>query len=305
VAEVQFFVIPVRASDPVPLSGAGGIAPDAVVSWQAGRESDQHTIYISTDPNAVADGLTPSVTSNTNSLDLTSLDLNLGETYYWRVDEVNETETPPVWTGPVWSFGTLVALIVDDFESYSNFSPDRPFQTWLDGYGYSANEFFPVAYEGNGTGSSLGHSIWTQSSPHFEGQLMEMKTTIPGSSQSMPLYYSNTGNMASQIDRHWSAPQDWSAHGIQTLVLHFHGSPGNTGQLYVKINDTKISYDGDASNLTELKWNAWDIDLSSRDVSSVNTLSIGIDGAGANGMLLLDDIGLYKSAPEMPATEGR
>ncbi len=30
----------------------------------------------------------------------------------------------------------LTVLVVDDFESYSNTSPDRPFQAWLDGFGH-------------------------------------------------------------------------------------------------------------------------------------------------------------------------
>jgi hypothetical protein len=57
----------------------------------------------------------------------------------------------------VWSFNTASSLVVDDFESYSNSSPNRPFQTWFDGYGYSADEFFPAACAGNGTAAGIGH----------------------------------------------------------------------------------------------------------------------------------------------------
>ncbi|NQV34428.1 MAG: LamG domain-containing protein, partial [Phycisphaeraceae bacterium] len=126
---------------------------------------------------------------------------------------------------------------------------------------------------------------------------------------SLPFYYDNTGGVASHIDRHWSTSQDWSAHRIQTLVLYFYADAANTGQLYVKINDIKIPYDGDPSNLTKARWNPWHVDLSSLSVSSVTTLSIGVDGAGASGMVLLDDIGLYRSAPAMvtpvpPSIEG-
>jgi hypothetical protein len=50
------------------------------------------------------------------------------------------------------------------------------------------------------------------------------------------------------------------------------------------------------------------VDLSSLSVSNVSSLSIGVDGAGADGMILLDDIALYRSAPELvtpvaPSTE--
>jgi len=64
------------------------------------------------------------------------------------VDEVNEAEATPVWAGPVWRFNTPAALTVDDFETYSNDSPNRPFQTWLDGFGYSSDEFFPAGSGG-------------------------------------------------------------------------------------------------------------------------------------------------------------
>ena len=293
-SEVQFTMIPAQARTPEPASGSVDVLPNRIVTWRAGRQASQHVIYVSTEPEAVASGSAASVTTSADSLDLTPLDLQLGETYYWRVDEINEAETPSAWAGPVWSFSTLETLVVDNFDSYGNSSPDRPFQTWLDGSGYSADEFFPVAYGGNGTGAGIGHDIWSPSSPHYGASIMESDNTIPGSYQSMPFYYSNTGGIASQIDRNWLTPQDWSGHGIQTLVLHFYGAADNTGLLYVKIDDTRIAYDGDASNLTEPQWNAWHIDLSSRNVSRVNTLSIGVDGAGANGLILLDDIKLYK-----------
>ncbi len=87
----------------------------------------QSTIYLGTDPNEVADGLAPSVTSNTNSINLIAFEVEMGKTYYWRVDEVNEAEADSVWAGPVWRFSTVASLAVDDFESYGNDSPDRPF----------------------------------------------------------------------------------------------------------------------------------------------------------------------------------
>jgi hypothetical protein len=294
VAEVQFLAIPTQARTPVPADGAVDIRPDAVVAWRAGRESDQSTIYVDMDANAVAEGTAASISSNTHSADLSPFDLQMDQTYYWRVDEVNNAEDPSVWAGPVWSLSTPDALIVDDFESYGNKSPDRPFQTWHDGIGYSADDFFPAGYGGNGTGAGIGHDIWSVASPHFEGDIMESSNTIAGSGQSMPFNYDNTGATASQTDRTWVTPQDWTVGDAETLVLHFYGATGNTGQLYIKINNTKIAYDGDASNLVEPEWHVWSIDLSSRAVSNVNTLSIGIEGAGANGLLLVDDILLYR-----------
>ena len=297
-SEVQFAMIPVQARFPEPASGALDVAPNSVVAWRAGREAAQHTIYMSEDANAVADGLAPSVSSSTNSLDLTSLDLQLGDTVFWRVDEVNEAEPTTVWAGPVWSLSTAAALVVDDFESYGNASPDRPFQTWLDGVGYSADEFFPVEFTGNGTGAAVGHDIWSLSSPHYNGQIMEKTLTLPGSGQSLPVYYTNTGGSASQIDRTWTLAQAWSGHGIQTLVVNFMGQEDNTGgPLFVEINGEKVTYP-DNADLSLPEWHQWNVDLASMgiDISAVTSMSIGVEGVGS-GLIYVDDIGLYREAP--------
>ena len=120
---------------------------------------------------------------------MSALNVSLGQTYYWSVNEVNNAETPSVSPGELWSFSTQDSFVVDDFEGYSNFTPDRPFQTWLDGFGYSADEYFPVGSEGNGTGAGIGHDIWTITSPYFNGEIMELNTVHSGN-KSMPFYLS-------------------------------------------------------------------------------------------------------------------
>ncbi len=308
-SEVQFFMIPAQARTPDPVDGAVGVVPSAVATWRPGREAAQHTIYLSTDANAVADGSAASVTSSTNSLDLNSLDLHLGIAYSWRVDEVNEAEATPVWVGPVWSLTTADSIVVDDFESYNNASPDRPFQTWLDGFGYSADDFFPADYGGNGTGAGIGHDIWSLSSPYYNGDIMETSNTLPGSGQSMPFYYTNSGGTASETQRKFSVPKDWTVGGAITLSIPFSGQAGNTGTLYAKINGVKVVYPRDPANLAVSGWLAFNIDLTSMNVQSVTELAIGVDGSGASGMILIDDITLHATAgnvlaPEDPGTEG-
>jgi hypothetical protein len=78
-------------------------------------------------------------------------------------------------------------------------------------------------------------------------------------------------------------------------VIWFRGTAGNTGQLYVKINNSKITYSGEAGNLARTGWQPWNIDLTAAGVSlqSVSSLAIGIDGNGAIGTLYFDDIRLY------------
>jgi len=211
---------------------------------------------------------------------------------------VNEAETPSVWPGLRWSFSTVPYVTVDNFESYDNVSPDRPFQTWLDGFGYSADEFFPVEYPGNGTGAGIGHDVWSLSSPHYDGDIMEK--TIVKAGQSMPLYFNNTNGLTvSETEVALDSTQDWTANGIKSLSLNIHGNPGNSGQLYLKINDTRLDYVGLSDALQRQQWIPWNIDLSEMTgLENVTSLAIGIEGAGAAGLIYVDDIRLYPMTPE-------
>ena len=307
-SEVQFSALPMTARLPNPDSGTENVDPrTAVLSWRSGRLAGQHDVFVSTDPDALGDAQT----LLDNSLALDTLNLSLDTTYYWQVNEVNDSLVPSTWAGDLWSFTTLSTFVVDDFESYGNVSPDRPFQVWLDGYGYSADEFFPAGYGGNGTGAGIGHDIWSLNSPYYDGDIMEKDSTIEGSSQSMPFYYTNSGGVASETQRTFAVPQDWTVNGLQTLSIAFRGTPGNTGTLYVKINNTKITYDLSASDIALSAWQAWNIDLTSvnGDLSSVTSLGLGVDGTSAAGMILFDDIRLYAQpgemiTPEAPSSAG-
>jgi len=67
------------------------------------------------------------------------------------------------------------------------------------------------------------------------------------------------------------------------------------------INDTKVAYDGENSNLMRIGWNKWYIslaDVSGTNLSRVNSLTIGIDGGGA-GVVYVDDILLTPDAREL------
>ena len=299
-SEVQFYALPTYAAGLEPAEGTSidiGNAP--MFTWHPGRNVDQHSVLLSTDANT----LTEVATLSEAQIDVASLDLAVGQTYYWQIDEVNQNELPSVYAGDVQSFSTLPYIMVDDFDQYGNTSPSRPFQTWTDGFGYSADEYFTAGYGGNGTGAGIGHDVWSLASPQYNGDIMESGITIPGSAQSMPFYYN--GN--SETTRTFAQAQDWTKSGVTTLALWFYGDAGNTAaQMYVKINTLKVQYSGNTSDLQLAGWQPWSIDLASLSINlqSVTSLSIGVEGAGASGVLLLDDIALYPSAIE-PLNEWR
>ena len=285
-SEVRFFYIPVWAREPNPNSGATGVGPDVVLSWRAGREAAKHDVYFSSDEQAVIDG-TATVTTVTEA-SYGPLSLDLSNTYYWKVNAVNEAETPTTWEGNIWSFTVADFIAVDDFESYNDLDPGDPasnriFSVWVDGWQIPTN------------GSLVGYE-----NPPFCEQ-----TIVHGGKQSMPFFYNNTGGAAySEAELPLSPPQDWTAGGAKTLSLWFFGDASNTAaQMYVKVNGSKVTYDGDAGNLTRAAWQVWNIDLASLgvDLQNVTKLSIGIDGIGATGTLYVDDIRLYGQAPQPEA----
>ncbi len=216
-SEVRFYHKPVQAREPSPANEAAGVSLEGLVlNWRPGREAASHAVYFSTDRQAVIDGTAPAGTTAEHSLDPGPLDF--GATYFWRVDEVNEAGSPAAYPGEPWSFTTQEYSAVDDFESYTNDSPYRVFQAWIDGYGFSKDEFFPEDNPGNGTGALVGYD------PTL-GNILET-AIVHGGGKSMPLEYNNVSSpYYSETERTWDTPQDWTTHGADTLVLHVRGNP--------------------------------------------------------------------------------
>ena len=233
-------------------------------------------MYLSTDANALTKVGTVPTAGYTPAVEL-------GTQYYWRIDEVNQTTNPTTWTGDVWSFTTLDFLTVDDMEIY-NATDKAIFDTWLDGYGTSTN------------GGQVGYG-------QPANNTFCETTTFHGGKQSMPFLYGRDGITTSEATRTYATAQNWTAAGAKTLTLWFSGAPENSAvSLYVKINDTKIVYSGEADNLQRRRWNQWNIDLSTVPAATVKAVSkvvIGVTGSGT-GTLLVDDIRLYKEAPAIP-----
>jgi len=212
-SEVRFSYVPVKAREPVPAQYAEAVAVDATLDWRVGRKAVSHEVYLSTDKQGVIDGT--ALAGTTTESDFQPAPLDLGQFYYWKVNEVNEAAS---WPGDLWTFTTTEYANIDDFESYTNESPDRVFQAWIDGYGFSPDEFFPQGSQGNGSGAMVGYD------PSV-GDIMET-SSVHGGSQAMPVEYNNViAPFYSEIERTWTTPQDWTGNGATTLSLWFQGNP--------------------------------------------------------------------------------
>jgi hypothetical protein len=93
------------ASNPNPADNDVDTPVSSVLSWTPGDYADTHDVYLGTDVNAVSDANQSSAEFMGN-VDVNSYDpcgLDYSTTYYWAIDEVNDTTT---WPGDVWSFTT-------------------------------------------------------------------------------------------------------------------------------------------------------------------------------------------------------
>ncbi|MCU0913907.1 MAG: LamG domain-containing protein [Planctomycetes bacterium] len=286
-SEVRIYQVPVTAREPSPTPGAVGVHPQVTLSWRSGREAASHQVYLGTEQQAVSAATEPTATTASPAYEAS---LDLGRTYYWKVVEVNNAMTPKSWASAVWSFSTSDFVVVDDFERYTDNEGNRIYETWEDGWI-------------NGTGSQVGN---------LEAPFAE-RTIIHGGRQSMPLFYDNSkAPRVSEAQCTFTTAQDWTRHGITTLVLYVRGDATNSpAPLYVKINDRKVLLNAGAPATALAVWKQWNIDLASvgTGLKSVKSLTIGVgDGAGGGkGTLYIDDILLYQAAPAVvvPADPGK
>ena len=288
ISEVRFSFIPTFAREPQPADGATTDGVGVVVGWRAGREAVSHEVYLGTDST----DLPLLSTVSDNSLDLSNQGLAYATTYFWKVNEVNDAGTPTSYDGPVWSFTTPDFGTVDDFDQYND-KCNRIFFDWEDGLGHNGGEEVEdcdePASNGNGGGSIVGND---------QAPFAEKTIVNAGSKQSMPFGYDNSfGDSFATLS---IGGQDWTASGVQTLSLAFRGTAGNTGTLYIKINNTKILYDLNPTDIATEAWLAWNIDLTGvSGLQNVSSFTIGVDGASAAGMLYIDDIRLYPLQGEL------
>ncbi|MBN2314720.1 MAG: hypothetical protein JXM79_12385 [Sedimentisphaerales bacterium] len=101
----SFWIPPKRAYNPEPSNGLINVSDLEIdLSWTGGWSPVMHAVYFGTDADQVANasGAAPLMDAGYDPGPL-----EIGTTYYWRVDEFYGTE----WiAGPVWSFTTVPAI---------------------------------------------------------------------------------------------------------------------------------------------------------------------------------------------------
>jgi hypothetical protein len=100
------------AAAPVPSEKQTDVARDAVLSWTPGDYAGTHDVYFGTlftDVNSASRsnplGVLVSQSQDANSY-VPPEPLGYGQTYFWRIDEINAPPGTTLYRGDVWSFAT-------------------------------------------------------------------------------------------------------------------------------------------------------------------------------------------------------
>jgi len=119
--EVWSFTTQSKAKGPSPANGAIGVKRQSLVlSWKPGFPGALHDVYFgksleavknanNNDPMGSAQVYRARQIADANSYTIPEI-LGIGQTYYWRIDEIKGTT---VYRGDVWMFTTFNAIAVD------------------------------------------------------------------------------------------------------------------------------------------------------------------------------------------------
>jgi hypothetical protein len=229
--------------------------------------------------------------------------LMLNTAYFWRIDEVNGTDTDSPWPGNIWSFTTGNFFAIDNFEDY-NSGDNQIWYSWHDGLGYGVPGIDPY-FAGNGTGAAVGDETTAS---------FTEETIVYNGLQSMPVVYDNKKqgySKYSEVDLTLrSDRRNWTAEGFVELSLWFRGDPANAAEpLYVAIANTTgapavVVHDDPAATTTNT-WTQWIIPLQAFadqgiNLTNVDKIAIGlgtqgnITTPGGSGKMYFDDIRLNR-----------
>jgi hypothetical protein len=281
--DVWSFITEGAVGSPSPANGAMDVTQTPVLTWTSGVFADTHEVYFG--PDAVSLELKGSGNLGSESFEPGQLEWNT--TYYWRVDEANNTNADSPWTGPLWSFATANFLIIDDFESYNDLDegdPDsnRIYLAWADGFDNPAIN-----------GSVVGNA----NAPFAE------QTIVHGDLQSMPMSYDNAVGK-SEATLTLTSNRDWTFKGLNTLTIWYRGNSANAAEnLYVALNGSAVVNHENPNAAQAGTWTRWDIDLQAFadqgvNLANVTSITLGLGNranpvAGGAGIMYFDDIRLY------------
>jgi hypothetical protein len=222
---------------------------DASLSWVEAQFATGRELWIG------KAGAIEKVDPDPSGTTYTPDNLELSETYEWRIDQIGPAGTV---TGHTWTFTVADYLIVDDFQSYTNDEDIRI--AWVDNIEEAGVEYVLLA---SGENNSMRFELQNQYPPYF-----------------------------TEITRTFESPQDWTVQSVEELSLSFIGEHENMEHLmYLTLEDAS----GQSFRVETFphacqsdSWRQWTIALGQFsdggvDLTSVKKITIGLGDGTDSG----------------------
>ncbi|MGA2916669.1 MAG: metallophosphoesterase [Sedimentisphaerales bacterium] len=153
-----------QATNPSPANGATNVSLNPTLSWTAGQGAASHNVYFGTTSPGTFQGNQGGTTFNPGTL-------TANITYYWRIDEVIDSNT--VITGTVWSFtaAQLKATNPSPGNGATGVSLNATL-SWTAGAGAVSHDVYfgktsPGAFQGNQPGTSFNPGILDANTTYY------------------------------------------------------------------------------------------------------------------------------------------
>jgi len=248
---------------PSPADGATDVQVSTKLSWIEASFATSRQLWFG---KAGAMELVDPAPSGTT---YTPGNLEMGQTYQWRVDQVGPAGTV---TGLVWTFTTADYLSVEDFAPYADDAALRA--AWVDNIDEVDQFGKPLEYIFLATDAQGNKSMQLDAQNQY------------------PPYFT-------EATRTFDSPQDLSAMGVATLSLTFVGRDDNFEHpLYVVLEDStgkslKVEHPFTYACQTEI-WRQWDIALeeftaAGVDLTSIAKMAVGLGSGEPSGQPQDDD----------------
>jgi hypothetical protein len=238
------------AVNPSPADGAADVPVDVTLSWIEAQFATGRQLWIGK-PGAM-EKVDPPPTGTT----YTPGNLELGQTYEWRIDQVGASGTV---TGHTWTFTTAPYRIVDDFESYTGDTDLR--SAWADNIEEAGIEYLFLS---TGANKAMRFEFQNQYDPYF-----------------------------TEATRTFGSPQDWTTQSVDQLSLSFIGEHENVEQLmYLRLQDASgqsFTVENPFTFACQTdSWRQWTIPLvqfsdGGVDLTSVQKVAIGLGDGTDSG----------------------
>ncbi len=284
--DVWSFIVEGRARNPSPGDGAKDVARNVILQWEAGAAAKYHDVYFGTSASSVEAATTATsgiyktrLNKGTEEYDTDPLNLQVGDRYFWRIDEVNTLTVK----GYVWDFKVIDFMLIDDFEFY--------------------------------TTTTALNTKWKAVNSSTAYVLLNKDATFAnGDGNSMQFEYNNDATpWIAEAKRTYSTAQDWSYAGnsVTRMELSYYGDAQNypDGLMYVKLSDSTKTAQVNNPLLADVntpwaeQWqHVWNIplkDFKGVTLSKISSIVLGVgDGKGVggkneDGTFYFDDIKLW------------